>query len=112
MNSPLCTACWAPKQAAHSPMYRRASSIATLSENAAWKGRCQLSWNSASPRLVPQPKLPRQTKSSAKNSPMSSMRWSLSASTIASMTRRVSSVLLGSVSRERSACSGRLPLIP
>ena len=20
MNSPLCTACWAPKQAAHSPM--------------------------------------------------------------------------------------------
>jgi glutathione synthase/RimK-type ligase-like ATP-grasp enzyme len=43
MNSPECVASCRPKAAAHSPMKSRASSTQTLSENAAWKGRCQLS---------------------------------------------------------------------
>jgi hypothetical protein len=63
------------------------------------------------PVLVPQPALPIQRKPSAKNSPISSMRWSLSPSTMPSITARVSSVLDMSVSRLSTACSGRAPVI-
>ena len=43
MKSPEWVASCRPKAAAHSPMKSRASSMQTLSENAAWNGRCQLS---------------------------------------------------------------------
>lgn len=111
MNGPERVASWRPKAAAHSPMKSRASSMQTLSENAAWNGRCQLSWNSLRPRLVPQPELTRQTKSAAKKAPMSSMRWSLRPSTIASITARVSAVLERSVSRVSAACAGRASVL-
>ena len=76
-----------------------------------WKGFCQLSWNSLRLFLVPHPALPIQRNPSEKNSPMSAILWSLSPSTIPSITFRVSSVLLMSVSRLKTACSGREPFV-
>mgnify|MGYP002830939718 CR=1 FL=1 len=46
----------------------------------------QLSWNSRSPVLVPQPKLPIQRKLSAKNAPIPSISWSLRSRMITAFT--------------------------
>lgn len=64
---------WGSNAAHHSPWVMRASSIQTLSENAAWNSRCQLSWNSPRPCLKPQPALPIQRKDSLKNRPILSI---------------------------------------
>ena len=111
MKVPECVASCRPKAAIHSPCTMRASSMHTLSENAAWNGRCQLSWNALTPSLVPQPALPSQRKSLAKNASMPSMVWSFRPSTMPSTTRRVASVWDRSLSRVSAACSGRAPFM-